>query len=176
MTTTSVEISIRPAEAADAATVARLGATTFTETFGHLYKPQDLQTFLSTGRSEKRYERMLENPRMRVWLAVRNGSEAIGYAVAGACKLPVENLEPNAGEVQELYVLSRHHGHRLGTRLLETALEWLESERFSPLYVGVWSENFAAQRLYARYGFKKVGEYGFPVGDHIDREFILRRF
>ncbi|HEX7011643.1 MAG TPA: GNAT family N-acetyltransferase [Steroidobacteraceae bacterium] len=174
--TTSADISIRRAEAADAATIARLGAATFTETFGHLYQPEDLQAFLSSSRSEERYVRMLESPRTGLWLAVANGNEPIGYAVAGACKLPVENLEPDAGEVQELYVISRYHGRRLGTTLLETALEWLEAERFSPLYVGVWSENFGAQRLYGRYGFEKVGEYGFPVGDHIDREFILRRF
>ena len=30
-------------------------------------------------------------------------------------------------------------------------------------------------RLYGRHGFVKVGEYGFPVGETIDREFILRR-
>jgi ribosomal protein S18 acetylase RimI-like enzyme len=39
----------------------------------------------------------------------------------------------------------------------------------------VWSENFGAQRFYARYGFEKAGEYLFPVGDTNDLEFILRR-
>jgi RimJ/RimL family protein N-acetyltransferase len=39
----------------------------------------------------------------------------------------------------------------------------------------VWSENFGAQRLYARYGFTRVGDYFFPVGEHRDHEFILRR-
>jgi len=39
----------------------------------------------------------------------------------------------------------------------------------------VWSENFGAQRFYARYGFEKVGTYEFPVGQTRDLEFILRR-
>jgi ribosomal protein S18 acetylase RimI-like enzyme len=43
------------------------------------------------------------------------------------------------------------------------------------LYIGVWSENFGAQRFYGRLGFTRIGKYGFPVGDHIDQEFILRR-
>jgi ribosomal protein S18 acetylase RimI-like enzyme len=63
----------------------------------------------------------------------------------------------------------------MGSRLLETALDWLISERRAPLYVGVWSENYGAQRLYERHGFSKIGEYGFPVGKTIDREFILKR-
>jgi ribosomal protein S18 acetylase RimI-like enzyme len=168
------DITIRRADAADAARLAELGAVTFTETFGHLYQPKDLDAFLSGSRSPERYGRMLANARMGLWLALDRGTP-VGYAVVGPCKLPCENLEPTAGEVQELYVLSDYHGHQIGTRLLATALEWLAAERFAPLYVGVWSENLGAQRLYQRYGFEKVGEYGFPVGDHVDHEFILKR-
>ena len=43
------------------------------------------------------------------------------------------------------------------------------------LWIGVWSQNFGAQRFYARYGFGKVGDYEFPVGRVRDHEFILRR-
>ena len=34
---------------------------------------------------------------------------------------------------------------------------------------------FAVRLSNARRGFAKVGEYGFAVGETIDREFILRR-
>jgi RimJ/RimL family protein N-acetyltransferase len=54
-------------------------------------------------------------------------------------------------------------------------LEWLAAQGYSPLYVGVWSGNSGAQRLYGRFGFEKIGEYDFPVGEHLDREYILRR-
>jgi diamine N-acetyltransferase len=168
------DIAIRRAHATDAARLAELGAATFIETFGHLYQPKDLEAFLSSSRSPERYGQMLANARMGLWLALDRGS-AVGYAVVGPCKLPYENLEPAAGEVQELYVRSDYHGYQIGTRLLSTALDWLAEERFRPLYVGVWSENVGAQRLYRRYGFEKVGEYGFPVGDHVDHEFILKR-
>jgi RimJ/RimL family protein N-acetyltransferase len=43
------------------------------------------------------------------------------------------------------------------------------------LWIGVWSENHAAQRLYARKGFTRVGEYLFRVGQTRDHEFIFRR-
>lgn len=63
----------------------------------------------------------------------------------------------------------------VGTRLMDTGLEWLASQGRSPLYIGVWSENYGAQRFYARNGFSQVGEGGFPVGSTADREFILKR-
>ncbi|MEL6366215.1 MAG: GNAT family N-acetyltransferase, partial [Pseudomonadota bacterium] len=59
--------------------------------------------------------------------------------------------------------------------LLAVALDWLAEAGFAPVYLSVFSENTGAQRLYARHGFEKAGEYDFMVGDHPDREFIFRR-
>jgi diamine N-acetyltransferase len=58
---------------------------------------------------------------------------------------------------------------------MDAALTWFTEQQRTPLYIGVWSENFGAQRFYERYGFRKVGEYGFPVGTTVDHEFILKR-
>ena len=40
----------------------------------------------------------------------------------------------------------------------------MEANTDGPLRIGVWSGNDKAQRLYAAYGFEKVGEYDYPVG------------
>ena len=53
---------------------------------------------------------------------------------------------------------------RLGRRLFQAALDWLERDGPRTLWIGVWSENLGAQRFYARHGFEKVGEYEFIVG------------
>jgi diamine N-acetyltransferase len=173
--TTTLSPTIRRALPADAPTLATLGAATFTETFGHLYPPEDLQTFLTTSHSVDAWQRTLADPQRAVWIAQLSDATQIGFIAVGACKLPVENREPHAGEIQQLYVLARHHNLRLGTQLMAVGLEWLEAQHHAPMYIGVWSENYGAQRFYARYGFNKVGEYGFVVGSTVDREFILKR-
>ena len=175
MATTSDSVSIRRATAADAAALAELGAATFTETFGHLYPPEDLQTFLATSHSPQSWSGTLADANRAVWIVDHASGRKIGFIVVGKCKLPVRDLEPDAGEIQQLYVLAEFHNLRLGTRLMEVGLEWLASQRRSPLYIGVWSENYGAQRFYGRYGFNKCGEYGFPVGKTVDHEFILKR-
>jgi ribosomal protein S18 acetylase RimI-like enzyme len=152
-----------------------LGTATFIEAFGHLYSPEDLQDFLSKAHSAPLYERLLRDPDVAIWLATPAGAPPIGYIVAGLCKLPVPNLEPRAGEIRRLYVRTTEQSGGLGTRLLRIALEWLESEGFGPMYVGVWSANFGAQRLYERFGFRKIGEYEFFVGKQRDHEFILKQ-
>lgn len=175
MSSTADIATIRRATAADAAALAELGAATFTETFGHLYPPEDLQHFLGKNHSVDSWRQILADPNRAVWLATHASGRGIGFIVVGACKLPVEQLEPTAGEVQQLYVLAEFHNLRLGARLMAQGLEWLQSQGRTPLYIGVWSENYGAQRFYGRYGFSKVGDYGFPVGNTVDHEFILKR-
>jgi ribosomal protein S18 acetylase RimI-like enzyme len=166
---------IRRATPADASVLAELGATTFVETFAHLYSREDLADFLASAHSPAYYERALAEPGAAFWLAGHAGSPPLGYAVAGPCKLPVPALEPAAGEIRRLYVRAAGQGHGLGSRMLVIALDWLVAQRHAPLYVGVWSGNLGAQRLYERFGFAKVGEYEFSVGRQLDREFILKR-
>jgi diamine N-acetyltransferase len=176
VTNSNPDATVRRATPDDAPALAALGAATFSETFGHLYPPEDLHAFLVGSHSVDAWNRTLSDAQRAVWVAaLADSRRLIGFIAVGSCKLPVENRERTAGEIQQLYVLARHQNLRLGSRLMKAGLEWLEAQDRAPLYVGVWSENFGAQRFYQRYGFNKVGEYGFPVGRTVDREFILRR-
>ncbi|MHA7872639.1 MAG: GNAT family N-acetyltransferase [Hyphococcus sp.] len=158
----------------DAETFAAISAATFTQTFGHLYKPEDLNAFLTEKHSAAIYRRLLADERYGLWLARSAEGAVIGYAVAGPCDLPVPEMPANAGELMRLYLLKDHQGDGLGRRMLETALDWLEP-RYDQLFLSVYAENFGAQRLYKRYGFEKVAEYDYMVGNHADPEFIFMR-
>jgi len=166
--------SIRRATVDDAPPLSALAARTFTETFGHLSPPQDLQAFLEEAYTVERQRVILSHPDYAVWLLELDG-EAVGHAAAGPCGLPHPDVKPGDGELKRLYLVKTQQSCGWGSRLLETALAWLEHEGPRTLWLGVWSENFGAQRFYARYGCSKVGEYDFIVGDTHDREFILRR-
>lgn len=165
---------LRRAGPADAEALAVLGAETFTETFGHLYPADDLARFLAEAHSVERVRADLADPRQALWLAEADG-QAVGYALAGPCNLPHSEVRPEDGELKRLYLLRRAQNGGLGGRLLDAALDWLLESGPRTIWIGVWSENLGAQRLYERRGFVKVGEYGFAVGQTIDREFILRR-
>jgi ribosomal protein S18 acetylase RimI-like enzyme len=175
MTNRDSHSTLRRATSDDAVTLAALGASTFTETFGPLYPPEDLQAFLLKSHSVAAWTRMLDDPQRAVWIAALADATPVGFIAVGACKLPVANREPAAGEIQQLYVLARHHNLRLGSRLMDVGLDWLDAQGLTPVYIGVWSENLGAHRFYGRYGFTQVGEYGFQVGKTVDREFILKR-
>ena len=164
---------IRRAGSADAARLAELGSATFAETFGHLYPPQDLSDFLAVSHSRAAAAEVLDDARQAVWLAMA-GDAAVGYAHAGPCALPHDAVTPSCLELKRLYVLKPWQGGGLGARLMDEAMAWMQAATPPAIYLGVWSENYGAQRFYARYGFAPVGEYEFPVGATRDREFIYK--
>jgi ribosomal protein S18 acetylase RimI-like enzyme len=166
--------TIRRARPHDAEILTDLGRLTFSQTFQHLYPPEDLSAFLASSYSVEKISAELIDPDTAVWL-VEDDGEAIGYAVAGACSLPHPLVTPACGELKRLYLLQDRRGGGVGSRLMSTTLDWLERAGRRRIWIGVWSENLGAQRLYERHGFAKVGEYGFKVGQTTDHEFILRR-
>lgn len=167
-------MNLRRATPDDAATLSSLAARTFTETFGHLYTPEDLAAFVAEAYAVERQHVILSHPDYAVWFLESDG-EPVGHAAAGPCGLPHPEARREHGEIKRLYLLRPFQGGGHGTRLMQAAMDWLLREGPRPLWVGVWSGNHGAQRFYARHGFGKVGEYVFPVGAARDLEFILRR-
>ena len=171
---TSSTALIRRAGAGDAAALEAIGRATFTETFGRLYPPEDLAAFLAEAYSEARAAADLANPGKVAWLVQKDG-HIVGHALAGPCKLPHPEVTSACGELDRLYLLADYQSGGTGGRLLAEALAWLEKDGPRRIWIGVWSENHGAQRLYARHGFEVVGAYDFVVGQTRDHELIMRR-
>ena len=169
-----MSMSIRRATAADADLLAALGAGTFVETFGHLYAPADLQAFLDENHARQAYAAVLDRPDYALWIAEADG-RAIGYVQAGPCGLPHADVRPGDGEIKRLYLRREAQSGGVGRALMDVAMAWLLADGPRTLWLSVWSENFGAQRFYARYGFEFVAEYEFIVGQQRDREFMYRR-
>jgi GNAT superfamily N-acetyltransferase len=165
---------IRRAGPSDAVALAAIGAGTFRETFGHLYPPADLRRFLAQAYSLERTRADLADPAKASWIVEANG-ETVGYALAGPCGLPHAEVTPDCGELKRIYLLKAWQNGGLGARLFAETIAWLQAAGPRAVWIGVWSENHGAQRFYGRHGFEKVGEYGFEVGDTVDREYILKR-
>lgn len=150
--------------------------STFTETFGHLYPAGDLTAFLGSAYSSEAVTAELGASRNFWRMVLSEDGTPAAYLECVPGHLPHPECTPAHGEIKRVYVLKRHQGKGLGHQLMQIALQHL-ADRYAdaPQWVGVWSENLKAQRLYQAYGFEKVGEYTFPVGATEDRDFIFRR-
>ncbi|RZJ47104.1 MAG: GNAT family N-acetyltransferase [Brevundimonas sp.] len=169
---------IRPARTEDAQALADLGRETFIDTFvtgfGIPYPEADLTAFLDASFNANAIRAKLAEPGAAWWVAERDG-ELLAFANTGPNTLPHPDGQSGHAELRRLYVSKAAQGLGLGTKLLAVSLEWMEANTDGPLWIGVWSGNLKAQKLYAAYGFEKAGEYQYPVGSWLDDEFILRR-
>lgn len=172
------DATIRPARPDDAAALGVLGRQTFIDTFvtgfAIPYPEADLAAFLDSSFAEATIAAKLAEPGAAWWVAEREGA-LLAFANAGPNTLPHPEAQSSHMELRRLYVGRGAQGLGLGTRLLEVSLDWMEANTDGPLWIGVWSGNEKAQKLYTAHGFGKAGEYQYPVGKWLDDEFILRR-
>ncbi len=174
------DAAIRPAIDADVEALGALGRQTFLDTFVAAdgfaipYPADDLAAFLEASFSPAAIRSKLREPGAAWWVAERDG-ELLAFANTGPNTLPHPEARASHAELRRLYVSKAAQGLGLGTKLLDVALDWMEANTDGPVWIGVWSGNLKAQRLYAAYGFETAGEYQYPVGTWLDDEFILRR-
>jgi len=165
-------ITYRDATPGDAATLDRIFDTSFCDTFGHLYRPEDLNAFLSSSGVED-WEADLRDPIYAFSIGEVDGVP-VGYAKVGPLKLPVETDRP-AILLDQLYILKEHHGVGIAHALMDWVLEEAARRGAEEMYLTVYVDNHRARRFYDRYGFEAVGRYDFMVGNHADEDIIMRK-
>lgn len=165
-------IAYRDGTPGDSALMAKLGADSFTETFGHLYSPENLALFLRNHVPEN-WARELADSAYFVRIAEDDGVPA-GFCKVGPPSLPFEVSGPTA-ELRQLYVLKPWHGAGIAPALMDWAIAKARTRGAEQMVLSVFVDNHRARRFYARYGFEQVGTYDFMVGTHADLDLILRR-
>ena len=141
-------IDYRPAALNDAPALAELGHASFVDAFGHLYSTENR-------------------------IAERDG------LMVGYCKIGFDITLEHDGkgrrvmELKQLYMRGNETGSGIGAALMTWALGEARARGFDDVILSVWSENYGAQRFYARHGFEKIGDTIFMVGNHRDEEHLM---
>ena len=166
-------MDLREATRDDAQALAELGARSFTVKFGHLYREEDLAAFLADSHSPQTVATEIADPAMPIMLALEEGR------LIGFCKLKLacgwsEHARGNkAIELKQLYTDPEATGRGIGAKLMNWALAKARVEGADEIQLSVYSDNPGAQKFYARYGFEKVADIFFMVGEKRDDEFLF---
>jgi ribosomal protein S18 acetylase RimI-like enzyme len=165
-------ITYRDGTVVDAPTLDRIFDTSFSDTFAHLYRTEDLNAFLS-GFGVADWKVQLNDPDYAFHIAEAD-DEPIGYVKLGPLKIPVETNRP-AILLDQLYILREHHGAGIAHALMDWALAEAARRGAAEMYLTVYVDNHRARRFYDRYGFEAVGRYDFMVGSQADEDIIMRK-
>lgn len=148
-------VTIRPAVSADAAVLGKLGALLM-----GMHHDFDPQRFIAAERgTDDGYGAFLKSqikePDVIVVVAERNG-QVIGYAYAGIEGWDYMALRGPAGVLHDLVVDPGARDQGVGRMLLDAALTALEARGAPRVVLSTASKNEAAQRLFARAGFRRT--------------------
>jgi ribosomal protein S18 acetylase RimI-like enzyme len=165
-------ITYRDAVPADGPELTHMARRSFTDTFGTLYRQQDLAQFLDDAFGAKGLPADLTDPAYRVRVVTDDGT-IVGYCKIGPVTFPGD-WPDSAMELHQLYILGEYHGAGLAQALMDWALDGMRDRGAAEAILSVFVDNHRARRFYERYGFKEIGQYIFKVGDHEDDDRLMR--
>ncbi|MFB0612467.1 GNAT family N-acetyltransferase [Aurantiacibacter poecillastricola] len=165
---------LRPAYMDDAEALARLGRESFCAAFEHLYRPEDLSGFLEQVYSCQAVAGEIADPAITHQLAQdRQGGELTGFIKV---KQPSPYVQHSSATsplcLGQLYTDPARTGEGIGAALMDWCLGEARERGCDAIQLSVYSENFGAQRFYQRYGFAKIADIDFWVGEQRDHEFL----
>lgn len=165
-----VSFTTRDAVPGDGRELAAMAARAFTDTFGTLYRAEDLRAFLDAAFGVDGLPSHLTDPAYRVRVASVDGA-IIGFVKLGPVAFPGEWAD-DVIELHQLYVLGAWHGSGAAAQLMDWALASARAMGMRQVVLSVFVDNHRAQRFYTRYGFRETGRYSFMVGEQEDDDRI----
>lgn len=164
-----MDIRVRPALSADAASIARVGRESFIWAFGHLYPQDVLDRYLENTYAAGKIASSLAKPGNVYFVAEGEG------AVRGFLKLKAG--PEGVWQTQKLYVDPGAIQGGIGKRLMLAGLELMRDRGAVSTWLEVYKENGRALRFYGGLGFLEAGEteHDFETV-HVEFKRMERRF
>ena len=157
-------IEIRLAKKEDAPSIALLGRTTFTETFGHFFRDQqDLIDYYNLTFSVQKIEAVIEKPNNIFWIAFADRLP-VGYAKLKLNSTSEFVESKDVCQLQKIYVLKDFLSMKIGLGLQDALLKKAKELSFDQVWLSVLHSNERAINFYKNSGFGQVGNHDFQIG------------
>lgn len=168
-------LTLRAATSADLPALSALAIRAFVAKFGSLYSQANLDAFLAENLAEAAFAADLANPVRQIQLAERDGALLAFAKIAFVCGFPDYAKGNRTMELKQLYTAPEAIGGGIGAALMDWTMATLAARGADEVQLSVFAGNHDAHRFYRRYGFDKVADITFKVGDHLDPEFLFAR-
>ena len=165
-------MNIRYANENDASLLAEVGRKTFYDSFIAYNTPEDMEKYLSAHYSTEVQMSEIQDPDTVFLIAEQNGVP-IGYIKLKGQSIGDGVTGSNPIELQRIYAIQEYIGKGVGPELMKEAIREAKERGFNCLWLGVWEKNERAIQFYEKWGFKKVGNYTFVLGEDIQSDFTM---
>ncbi|RMJ27573.1 hypothetical protein PHISP_01561 [Aspergillus sp. HF37] len=166
-------IHYRYAQLEDSTEIASLGAHVFTVSFAHLVPAEGLQTYLAESYSATSIAAELARPSTTFVVAVEHGA-IVGFMqlTQDASEACIDHVDSKI-QLQRLYISEKRQGLGIGKELMARAETEARRSGIANIWLASWESNHAAERVYEKAGFVKVGRMAFMLGNAELRDWVM---
>ncbi|KPB77437.1 GNAT family N-acetyltransferase [Pseudomonas cannabina] len=155
--TPSLAITLRDATPDDACCLSALGMQVFLDTYATQGIRDSIAREALDAFAPQAFASLLAEPANVMIRVAEVQRHLIGFAQVALRTDHSIVRDPDAAELQRLYVQERFTGRGAGGQLLEAAEQWAARKQASLLWATVWSDNQRALRFYPRKGYEVKG-------------------
>ncbi|MGR3810291.1 GNAT family N-acetyltransferase [Jiulongibacter sp. NS-SX5] len=166
-------MKIRKVALVDLEELQRIAQLTFSETFSSQNSEANMSEYLEKEFSAEKLTEELMDENAEFYFVELEG-KAIGYLKINTGASQTEIKDPNALEIERIYVLKEFHGKKVGQLLYRKAIELAKERGLAYVWLGVWEENARAIRFYEKNGFKVFDKHIFMLGDDHQTDLMMK--
>jgi ribosomal protein S18 acetylase RimI-like enzyme len=168
-------IQIVPVQISDADALLELSLSTFWDFFGPPVNEQkNIYAYTSIAFTPEKVLSELSSPDSQFYFA-KDGDEIAGYIKLNFKTAQNEFKDPQAVEVERIYVSRAHHKKQIGSQLINFAIDIAITKKLDYIWLGVWEHNNRAIAFYERNGFQIFSSHDFVLGDDVQTDLLMKR-
>lgn len=166
-------ISIRKVQENELEKLIQLAQSSFVDTYALYNTKEDMEKYLRENFSVEIFKKHIENGKT-FFVAISN-NEIQGYIQLSDENQRKEFSSLNQIEIERLYVSKNHQGKKIGSKLIESAINNSKNNQYSIIWLGVWKNNIKAIEFYKKLDFEIFGEHHFILGNDVQDDWLMRK-
>ena len=151
-----------------------LARRTFDESYRSLNDTDDFESYLASSFTWENFETQLSNPQSRFYFAF-DDDELAGYFKVNTGSAQTESFDPDAMEIERIYVDQRFQGAGIGRVMIISAETLAREAGITTLWLGVWEKNPGAIEFYQKVGFEAFSKHIFRIGNDDQTDILMRK-
>lgn len=167
------KLKIRKATFADTELLLAIGRQTFFEKFTENNSEESMLQYASEAYTFEQIASEVNNVNSQFYLATLN-NQTVGYLKINFGEAQTELQDPQALELERIYVLKEFQGRKIGQQLFDRTLKIAKQANLNYVWLGVWEENSGAIKFYEKNGLKAFSKHIFMLGDDAQTDIMMK--
>jgi len=150
---------------------------TFHETFFLDNTNDDMQSYMDTQLTKEKLLSQLSCQDSMFYLAYveeQQHRELAGYLKLNFWKAQSELRDPNALEIERIYVRKKFKGLGIGQNMLQKSIDIALKAKKKYIFLGVWEHNKSAISFYQKNGFVQFDTHTFWLGNSQQTDWLMK--